>query len=129
MKRSRTSGEARHGEIEAAPEEMDRTDLSREARPKPMKHTVNRNQGPGGTRHAVCIIGAGLTVVPEPERIGDFIGPAVEFRRTAETFHQLTEPGVKVGNGHRPERHFNPAPVRGFSDHDMTGEIEGDLDT
>src|SRR3954465_12329086 len=108
---------------------MDRTDLSGEARPKPMKHTVDRNQGPEKPCHGACIIGSDLTVVLEGDRIGNFIGPAVEFRCTAETSHQLTEPGVKIGNGHRPERHFNPAAIRGLSDHDMAGEIERALDT
>ena len=44
-------------------------------------------------------------------------------------FYQITEPGVKFGDGHSPERHFRPAPISCFSDQDVTGEIEDDLDT
>jgi hypothetical protein len=108
---------------------MDRTDLPDKPRPKPIKHPVDHDERSEEPRYRVCIIRPELPVVPEWDRIGDLIGSSVEFRRTAKIIHQLTEPGVKFGGGHWPERHFSSAPISCRSDEDMTEEIEGDFYT
>jgi hypothetical protein len=52
-------------------------------------------------------------------------GP-VELRRAAKLLDQFAEPGVKLGNGHRPERDF---PLRRLTNDCVFDEIEDDLDT
>ena len=120
-------GKAGHRKIEAAPKKMDGTDFSDEPRPKPMEDKADRNQSFEEARHGRGIIGSSLPVVPKRDRIGNFVRSTVELRRAAKPFDQFAEPGVKFGDGHRPERDFGPASIRRLPDDCVIDEIEDDL--
>jgi hypothetical protein len=105
MRRS-ASGEARHGKIETAPEEVNGTDFAEEPRPEPVEDAVDRHERLEEARHGRGVVRPLLPIMPKRYRMGDLVGPTVEFRYTAETSNQFAELAVKLGNAHRPERDF-----------------------
>ena len=63
------------------------------------------------------------------ERIGN-AARALAFGRYAfnKARDHVAELVMKLGDTHRPQRDFAPAPVCGFSDHRVSDEIQHDLD-
>ena len=128
VKRRATPGEPGHGKVETAPEQVDRADLADETRAEPLEDLRDRDKRPEKARDRVGIVGPGLPVVTERDRVRHLVGPAMKLRGAAERGDHLDKARVEFGNRHRAERNGGAAPVAGRADNGMIEEVECDLD-
>jgi hypothetical protein len=101
---SATPGKAGYCEIEAAPKEMNWTDLPNIGGAKSTKHALDRDDRPEEARYGVRVIGPRLPIVSKWNGIGNFIWATVELCRAAEFPDQVQEAFMNLGNGHRAKR-------------------------
>src|SRR5690242_2343591 len=103
MKRSASSGEARHCEIEAAPEEMNRTDFPQEAAPELLEQLIDLNEHPPETMRGLGIIGVVLPILRERDGARYFVrqlmDPDCNTELPQERHHSL----IELRNGLRLE--------------------------
>src|SRR5690606_34593251 len=99
MERRAPAGKAGHGKIEAAPEEMHRARLAEEAGAELLQGERGGNQRAMEARNRIRIIGTRPVVRIETHRIGQFVGPPVEYGIAAERLDRLAEAAMEVGDG------------------------------
>ena len=128
MRWSGAPRKAGYRQIEAAPEEMHGADLAEVARAEALQHPISSDRGVEETRHGLDVVGSIGVVLNEWNRVGHFIGTAVEVRRAADRTEQIAEAPVEVSNRHRAEAELCPAAISGAAAHCMVEEIEVDLD-
>ena len=111
MPRSASAGKPRHGEIEAAPEEMHRAHFAKISGTKALEDLVNGHEGLKKVRDRSGRIGPLGAILHKRDRIGNFVGPPVKVRGTAERTDQIAKALVKLGDRHRGEREPRRSPV------------------
>src|SRR5450759_950552 len=78
MARRAPARKARHREIEAAPEEMHRTRLAKEAGAELLEHPVGIHKDLQEAPHGVWIVGSMPVVLRKPDRLRQFVGHLVD---------------------------------------------------
>ena len=91
MRWSGAPRKAGYRQIEAAPEEMHGADLAEVARAEALQHPISSDRGVEETRHGLDVVGSIGVVLNEWNRVGHFIGTAVEVRRAADRTEQIAE--------------------------------------
>ncbi len=118
------AGEAGDGEVEAAPEEMDRAGLAAKTGAEAIEHRHDPRQGVVQPAGAVALIIARRMIVCEADRFGDLVGLAVEGRGQTVPFEHRDQPRVQLGDGLALERQEILAAVADAQGHAVAAEVE-----
>jgi hypothetical protein len=124
---SATPGKAGYCEIEAAPKEIDRTDLADITGPKSTKNAIDRDDRPEEARYGVGVIRPRSPIVSKWNGIGNFVRAIVELRRAAKLTDQVQEARMKLGNGHWAKLKACSASLRRCANDSMVEKIEADF--
>src|SRR6516162_2777397 len=106
---------------------MHRADLPDVRGAKSIKHVIGCDDRLEEAPYGIGVVGPRLAVIPERDRIGDFIWPTVELRTAPKFPNQIQKTRMKLGNAHRAERKARSAAIRCCADDRMIEKIEGDL--
>jgi len=98
MKWRRSPGEARHGKIETAPEEVNRADLAEKARAKKLEDAINLDHRPPEAVSRIGVVRRVDMIGRKSDRIWDLARNIVELDRDTEGFEQLQRLCVKGCN-------------------------------
>jgi hypothetical protein len=128
VSRSRAPGEAGHSQIEAAPEEVNGTDLAEERGPEALQHAIDRHTSTEEACHRIRIVGPRGVIVDKGDRVGHLVRAAVEVRRRPELAQQIGEARVEVRHRHWGEFEADYPPAALRPDHCVVEEIEHDFD-
>ncbi len=88
MLRRRPAREARDGKIEAAPPEVDRARLAREARAEALEHRHHRREGGAQSISGIAVVIARRLVLGERNGVRNLVRHSVEVRRQAVPLEQ-----------------------------------------
>ena len=121
------AGEAGHGQVEAAPEEMHRTDLADEARAEQGEDAIALDEDAPEAVGIVAIIGRMGSILLERDRVGDLDRHGPDLHDDSQGLQLGHEIAIEIGDRARLQGHVGgPAFARG--DHEtMVDEIEVDL--
>jgi len=124
----RPAREARHGQIEAAPEEVHGATLADEPSPKLFEDSVCLHQdSPEPVGIFPIVRGVGLVTV-EGDGVRNFVGPRVEIHMQTELSHLFLEAPVERRDRLGLERKTTYVPVARLDRELMSDEIEVDLE-
>ena len=104
MRRRRAAGEAGDGEVEAAPEEMDRAGLAVEAGAEALEHRHDPRQRGVQAVGGIGPIFARRDVLGKGDGIGNFVRLAIKVRRQAVRVEHFDQAAVKRGDAAEVER-------------------------
>src|SRR5580704_975647 len=116
--------EARHRQIETAPEKMHRTGLSDKARAKLFEHFIAAYQNPPEPVGILRIVGSMLGVLIERNRIRDFDRHLPDFHGNPKRPQCSHEIAVKPGNRLRRQGERHGSIITGSNDQLVMEEIE-----
>jgi hypothetical protein len=128
MTRCAAAGEARHREIEAAPEKMHRARLAEEAGAELLEHPICVDQDLEEATCRVRIVGSMLAVLREPHRVGQLVGHIVDGDVDAEFGECSHDGGIKARDRMPGERKLPLPAVASGNAQDMIDEVEVDLE-
>src|ERR1044071_309198 len=98
MFRRAPAGEARYGEVEAAPEEVDGAGLAHEVRAEDLKGVVRARERSPEAVGVLAVVCAVLLVLLEGHRVRDFDGRRPDFRPDAQLVQTRLDLGVELGH-------------------------------
>ena len=104
VERRRPTGEAGHGEVEAAPEEMNRADLAQKCRAELLQHPIGGEKGAVKPFCASAIVAARRSILGEADGRLDLVGRRMDRNVAAALADQGHERGVEVRHRRRAER-------------------------
>src|SRR3569623_3680830 len=116
--------EASDGEVERAPEQVDRRDLAEETGPEALEDSLDAHQRGVEALDRRAVIGALRPVLGEGPGVGDLVGNAEYVHSAAEPLDQRPRPLQEVGDAHCLEREAL-APARRLADQLMVAKVEG----
>lgn len=125
MRRRGAAGEARHGEIETAPEEMHRAAFASEAGAESFEHRFDARQCAMQALRAVGPILAGSNILRKRNRIGNFIRLAMKARRQPVRIEHRDQRLVKRRDATEVERKLVDLAVAAMQDDRMARQVEG----
>src|SRR5262249_37670720 len=111
MRRRRSPGKSCHGKIETAPEKMNRTALSEQARSKILKPPIRLNKSAPESVRVFRIVSAMLLVFVERNRIRNLVRDHVDLYRQVQSVERLLHRLVKICYASRLERDHRLAAV------------------
>jgi hypothetical protein len=103
MQRSAPSRKAGDGQIESAPEQVNRAGFAEKGGPERFEHPVDRHQRVMEALNGGAVIGPFAMILAERHGVRHFVRLAVEGRRAAEFGNQPDEIGVERRHRGRPE--------------------------
>jgi hypothetical protein len=124
MLRSAPSGESSHGEVEAAPEKMNRTALAAKIRPKLLEDAVALQKDAPEPVRVFGIVGGILLVPLDGNRGIDLVRRRLDLDRQLELAERAHHLVVKVRDGLRLQTDGFFAVVAGLNSQNMINEIE-----
>src|SRR5947209_2169330 len=101
MQRRGAAGEARHREIEAAPEEMHGTAFADKPRAETLQDALRLHQRPPEKPRRVRIVRAYRGVLVERFWVGHLVRDAIDLYGDAEGLERVAKFGIKAGNALR----------------------------
>ena len=107
-----SSRKARHGEIEAAPEEVDGADFAEEAGAKLGEDTLGLDQDAPETPGVLWVVGVVLLVLSEGNGVGQLDRHGPNFHLDAEVSERSHDVPIKVGDGLGTQGHPAQFPLR-----------------
>ena len=110
MRRRRTPGKTRHGQIKTAPEKMHRTAFAAETRAKLLKYAIALHQNAPEPVGILAIVGAVLFILIERDRIFDLVRHGVDSHRQIRARQRLHHCPVKFRHRLRTQFNTSPAP-------------------
>ncbi len=125
MLRSVAAGEARDGEVEAAPPEMDGTRFSFKAGTEMLERRHDRRKRFPEPACRVAVVVAWCRVLSERDRFWNLVRTAIEARRKAVQVEHRDEPPMEGCNASRIQRKLLTRFVARPQDDRMAAQVEG----
>src|SRR5690606_18777237 len=101
VKRRAASGKTSDGDVEAAPEQMDRAAFSEKRCPECLEHPVDRHQRLMKPLDSIVIVRTVEIILVERHWVRDFIRLLIEARCAAQLSDKVDKIAVKFRNRHR----------------------------
>src|ERR1700687_705333 len=127
MARRAPAGKTRHGEIEAAPEEMYRARLAEEAGAESLEHPIGIEQHLKKAPHRGRIIGCMPVVLRKSDRLRQFVRHLVDHEVNAELGECGHDRRIKTRDRLSGQRKLPRGAVAGRNTQGMVDEVEVDL--
>ena len=124
MNRRAPPREARHGEIEAAPEEMHRAHFAEKTAAEQLEDAIGLNQRAPETIRCGGIVARMDMIFGKADRVRNFIRQLVDGNRDADALQKIPHLGIEVGNALSAERQRAFHAVAAARDKTMRDEIE-----
>src|SRR5262249_9810112 len=121
-------GEARHGKIETAPEEVYGAGFAGEAGAEFLEHSIDLQQHAPEALRINRIIGFVNRVAAEIDRVRNLTGEGVDLQPYAELAQHRHGSFVELGDGHRFQHELRRLAVAGGEGQAMLDEVEADLE-
>ena len=127
MLRGAPSGETRHGEIEAAPEKMDRAALATKFRAEFLEDAVGLQENAPETIRVFGIVGGVFVVLIERNGVLHFVRRRGEVRFDVQLPQSAHNGTIKLRDALRHERNYLQPAVAHEHSQIMRDEIESDF--
>jgi hypothetical protein len=128
MGRRAPPGEARHRQIEAAPEEMHRARLAEKAAAEQLEHPVGLHQRAPEAVRGLGVVRLMRFVQGEADRVRHLVGPVVDPDRNADSVQEAHDPAVERRDALRLQRQRRRIPAAGAHQKAVRDEVELDLE-
>src|SRR5215831_2744801 len=104
MERGRPPRETGHGEVEAAPKEMNRACLAQEAGSKKLEYAIGLDERAPKAVGGGGVVGGVGAVLRKWDRMGHLVRHLMDGDRDSDTVQNVDDPMVEVGDGSRLQR-------------------------
>src|ERR1700687_3209893 len=128
MARRAAAGKTRDREIKAAPEEMHRAGLAKEAGAELLEHPIGIDKNLKKAPHRVRVVGGWWVVLREADRLRKFVRHLVDRDMNAEFGEISHDSRVKTGNRFSGQGKLPRCAVTGRNPQMMIDEVEVDLE-
>src|SRR5262249_6903557 len=98
MERRRTPGKARHGEVEATPEEMNRAYFAKEAGAELLEDAIGLGEHSPKSMRSAGVIGPMPMVLREPDRIRDLARQVIDRHGDAKAGQRADDALMELGH-------------------------------
>src|SRR5215472_18134096 len=119
MERGRPPRETGHGEVEAAPKEMNRARFAQEAGSKKLEYAIGLDERAPKAVGGGGVVGGVGAVLRKWDRIGHLVRHFMDGDRDPNAVQELDDSMIEVGNGSRLQRQLARLPPAGAHDKAM----------